>query len=225
MKKYFALIISVIVILTCFTACKPKLKGGELVTDLDGKGYAAVTKEGGGIVRDDAGNLVVLVTDKNGKNVKGENGEYQTDTIAIDHALVVGNRIECANYAITIPNGWRDSLSYSDLVLKKDNSEDQIRLMSTNTKKLSEVMEGSSTLIDNMKNQYSDSVYTNKAVSVCNLEGSLISLFIPKTASGVPAYFGYIFFDRGGMVYTCMLSSDKDISEDAINILNSIEFR
>ena len=77
MKKYFALIISVIVILTCFTACKPKLKDGVLVTDAAGKGYAAVTQEGGGAARDDAGNLVVLVTDKNGKNVKGDNGEYR----------------------------------------------------------------------------------------------------------------------------------------------------
>ena len=64
MKKYFALIISVIVILTCFTACKPKLKDGVLVTDAAGKGYAAVTQEGGGAARDDAGNLVVLVTDE-----------------------------------------------------------------------------------------------------------------------------------------------------------------
>ncbi|MCI5841537.1 MAG: hypothetical protein MRZ96_06620 [Clostridium sp.] len=228
MKKYFALIISVIVILTCFTACKPKLKDGVLVTDAAGKGYAAVTQEGGGAARDDAGNLVVLVTDKNGKNVKGDNGEYQTDAIALDHAVVIGNRIECPNYSIAIPSGWSDSMSYSDLILKKDNSEDQIKLMSSSGKKLSAVMQDTSKLIDAVKSKFSDCVYTNKQVTVNGGEATLISVYVPNNSSGTATYIGYIFYEHGGTVYTCMITSDSDMGarlDDVIAILDTIEYR
>ena len=53
MKKYFALILCALTVLTCFTACAPK---AELVD-----GYAAVTKEDGGVIRDQAGNITQYV--------------------------------------------------------------------------------------------------------------------------------------------------------------------
>ena len=126
MKKYFALIIAIMVILTCFTACKPKIKDGALVTNQAGENFAAVTKAGGGVIVDDAGNLVVLVTDEDGRNVKGDNGEYATNKVALEHALVIGNRVECEKYAITIPDGWSDAKSFNGLNLMRDGSDDVI---------------------------------------------------------------------------------------------------
>ena len=95
MKKIFALTFAAMIILTCFTACKPKIKNGIVIQNQAGDSYAAVTKTDGGIARDDAGNVILLVTDANGKNVKDANGEYATKIVALDSALVVGDVIEC----------------------------------------------------------------------------------------------------------------------------------
>lgn len=228
MKKYFALIISVIVILTCFTACKPKLKGGEVVTNAAGQGFAAVTKEGGGIARDEAGNLIVLVTDAKGRNVKGENGEYQTNAIAIEHALVIGNRIECPDFAIEIPSGWSDSMSFNDLVIKKDGSEDTVKIHTDRNASFSSVIETSAKVIDAIKSGYGNTVLENKGIKVGENDAQFISAFVPDNGEGVASYLGYIFFNHGSVVYTCMVMSNRDMSADIdsiVKILSTIEFK
>ena len=82
-----------------------------------GEMMAVVTSPDGGIVRDEAGNIIVLVTDENGKNVKGENGEYKTNAIAMDHAIVLGRRVEAENYSVEIGDisieTYRDNADYS----------------------------------------------------------------------------------------------------------------
>lgn len=229
MKKYFALIITAVVILTCFTACKPKIKDGTLVTDAAGKAFAAVTEQNGAAARDEAGNIILLVTDANGRNVKDENGEYKTEAIAIDHALVIGTRIECPYFSIEIPEGWSDSMSYSDLILSNNSNEEEIiKVMTFRDKKLSTVMEEASSIIDTINTTFSDCVYTNKQVKVCGFDGTLVSAFVPNNSSGGSTYMGYIFFERNNIVYSCMLASDTDMGErldDILGILNTIQFR
>lgn len=229
MKKYFAIIISIIVVLTCFTACKPKIKDGTLVTDAGGQAYAAVTEADGGIARDDAGNVILLVTDEHGKNVRGDDGKYVTQAVMLDHALVMGNRIECPDFSIAIPDGWRGNSSYADLVLTNNsNSEEMIKVMYTRGKKLSEIMEDTSGIIDTIKTMFSDCVYTNKAVKVCGFDGTLVSAYVPKNTSGTSTYMGYIFFERNSVVYTCLIAGDSNMNDrldEVLEILNSINFR
>ena len=74
MKKYFALIISVIVILTCFTACKPKLKGGEVVTNAAGEGFAAVTNPKFEVYADKAGEFRFRLKARNGEIIATSEG-------------------------------------------------------------------------------------------------------------------------------------------------------
>ncbi len=227
MKKYFALIVSIILILTCFTACKPKLKGGLVVSDAGGENFAAVTNENGGIARDEAGNLVVLVTDSNGRNVKDENGEYQTNAVAIQRPIVMGRRIECPLYAINIPDGWSDNLTASDLIIKKDNSADQIKIITAGDAELNTVMQASQMLLENANKKYDDSVYANKTIKIGKLDANFISLYIPEATSGKSIYYGYMFFTQAGKVYTVMLTSDRDMTGDIdkiVDILETIEF-
>lgn len=228
MKKYFALIISMLVIITCFTACKPKLKGGNYITNAAGDGYAAVTKEDGGIVRDGAGNLIVLVTDENGKNVKDKNGEYQTNAVALEHALVIGDRIECRDFAIQIPSGWEDSLSFSDLVIKKTGTEDIIKISSTRDASLSTIIDDTnSSLLNTIKAQFDNEVSENKGITIKDIEAHFLSVFVPDNGTGTSSYLGYIFFENNGIVYTCMLTSNRDLSsqlDEITNILGTIEF-
>lgn len=227
MKKYFALIITFILILTCFTACKPKLKGGMVISNGSGDEYAAVTKTDGSIIRDEAGNLVVLVTDSNGKNVKTDSGEYQTNVIALERPIVIGRRIECPNYAINIPDGWSDNYTSSDLIITKDGTNDQIKIITAGDISLTTAIQGSQEIIDSASSKFSDSVISNQGVKIGDIEGDYVSVFIPDTGSGTATFLGYIFFKQNNDVYSVMLTSDRNIGENLdefIDILETIEF-
>ena len=234
MKKYFALIISVIIILTCFTACKGKIKDGAIVSDQMGGNYAAVTQEDGNVVIDQGGNIVVLVTDENGRNVKDENGENKTNKVALDHALVIGNRVECEKYFINIPNGWSNASSFTGLSIKRDGTEDVI-VINEREGDISTAMSGTQSALNIARSSFENTVYENKSVKVGDMDAQFISLYIPDNgtvdANGNPvaSYMGYIFFENAGTVYTARISSvTSNMSEDLdeiLGILGTIEFR
>ena len=234
MKKYFALIITAIVILTCFTACKPKIKDGAIVTNQAGENFAAVTQADGNVVIDDSGNIVVLVTNEDGKNVKDENGEYATNKVALDHALVIGNRVECEKYFINIPNGWSNASSFNGLSIKRDGTEDVI-VINERESTIDEAMSGTLSAINIAKNAYANTVYENKGVKVGEMDAQFVSLYIPdngtvdENGTPVSSYMGFIFFQHNGTVYTARISSTtSNMSEnldEILGILGTIEFR
>lgn len=228
MKKILALTIAAMVILTCFTACKPKIKNGEIVTNAAGENIAIATKADGGLQRDDSGNIIVLVTDEDGKNVKDENGEYATKAIALEHALVIGNQIECADYAIRIPNGWSDSMSFTELIIKKDGTEDTLSIANERGGSVKEALEQANKMIDNMKTAFAGTVTENKKIEVLGKEANFISGYLADNGTGSGSYIGFVIFEAENSVFTCNLISNRNMSEnldDYIDILNTVEFR
>ncbi len=226
MKKYFALIISLLVILTCFTACKPKIKNGTVLTDAGGNQYAAVTQEDGGIARDAAGNLLVLVTDANGKNVKGDDGEYLTNPVAIKNAIVIGNQVECKEFSVTIPDGWSNAHSTTGLSITKDNS-DRALVINPVEGTLDDAVSPVLQLINAMQSTYPDTVYVNTTEDLGNYETKFISAFVPDTGTS-PSYLAYYFFKHNNTVYSCRITAAQDISNDLgefKDIINSVQFR
>lgn len=227
MKKYFALALTFILIFTCFTACKPKIKNGAVVTNAAGENYAAVTEADGGIVRDGAGNLVVLVTDEDGRNVKGDNGEYQTNAVAIDHALVIGDTIEMPQYSIQIPAGWSDSLSFADLCLSKDGTADKFTISVIEDESLTDVAAERSSIINKTQATFAGSTIETKNISFGEIENALFySVYVPD-ANGAQVYLAFIIFERAGNVFSCMVNSNTDISStipEITEILSTIKF-
>lgn len=215
-----------LVILTCFTACKPKLKNGTVLTDAGGQAYAAVTQENGGIARDEAGNLIVLVTDANGENVKGDDGEYLTNPVAIKNAIVIGNQVECKDFSVTIPDGWSNAHSTTGLSITKDNTKEAL-VIETKDKSLDEAASDVTQLIGLMRSTYPDTVYVNTTDKVGDIEAMFISAFVPDTGT-TPSYLAYYFFEHNGDVYSCRITSDRDISNELDQfkeIISSIQFR
>ncbi len=228
MKKIFALTVAAMIILTCFTACKPKIKNGAIISDAAGENIAAATQADGSIQRDDSGNIIVLVTDEDGRNVKNENGEYETKAVALEHALVIGNQIECADYAIRIPDGWSDSMSYTELIIKKDGTEDTLSIANERGASLKDTLELASSVYTNMQANYPASVIENKTIEILGMEANFLSGYLADNGTGKGSYIAYILFEHENSVYTCNLISDRNMSEnldDYIDILNTIEFR
>lgn len=226
MKKYFALILTFVLIFTCFTACKPTIKEGVLVTEFGGKEIAAVTEADGGLKRDEAGNLIVLVTDEHGRNVKDDNGEYATNPVAIDHALVIGNTIEMPEYSIQIPNGWSNSVSFENLVLQKDGTADVLTISVIDDKSLASVAQERSSVITMATSTYENVVSETKSVKIGDKDASFYSAYVPD-ANGSQVYLCYIIFEHVGDVYSCMLNSNADISStipEVLEILGTIDY-
>ncbi len=232
MKKIFALSISIILILTCFAGCKAKLKNGAVITNAAGENFAAVTKADGGIQRDKAGNLLVLVTDEDGRNVKGDGGEYLTNPVALEHALVVGNRVECNEYSVVIPNGWSNANSFNGMNVTKDGSLDALFIEAKDTP-VDDLMATTNSILSIMKTNYDNTVYENSAITIGDIEAQFMSVFVPDNGatpeSGNPSssYVAYIFFEQGNHSYSCRITSDRNMNDDLgeiTDIIESIEF-
>lgn len=227
MKKYFALILTFILIFTCFTACKPTLKEGTLITNAAGENFAAVTEADGGIVRDDAGNLVVLATDEDGRNIK-ENGEYQTKAVAIEHALIIGDTIEMPEFSIQIPEGWSDSLSFENLVLSRDGTADKLTISVIEDKSIEDVASERSSIIKITETNFPGTVTETKTVSFGEIKDALFySAYVAEAGDGASVYLAFIIFEHANDVYACMINSNADISAtipEITEILATINF-
>lgn len=227
MKKYFALILTFVIILTCFAACKPTIKEGAVVTEFGGKNHAVVTEADGGIKRDEAGNLIVLVTDENGRQVKGDNGEYQTNPVGLEHALVIGDTIEMPEYSIQIPNGWSNNVSYEDLVIKRNDSADTLTISVIKDETFAQVAKSRNSVINLTKSYYENVVTETRTEKIGETDATILSAFVPSADGGPAVYMCYILFEHNGDVYSCMLNSNADVSStipEIIEILGTIKY-
>lgn len=235
MKKIFALIICAVIVLTCFTACKPK---ADVITDAANNHYAAVTEDNGGLVRDQAGNIIVHVTDANGRQVEGEDGEPVTTPLALEHAIVVGNRVEAPLYSITIPNGWSDKLTVTDLDIMKDGTKDNLRIAVVKDTSYNDLLSSRSSTINLVASNYPASETGNKAITLKNgTEANYMYGWVEDTGvreddgkgnlTILSSFIGFIIFEHAGDLYCCSLTSNQNMNEDIddiIDILDSIEF-
>lgn len=217
MKRFIALIITFVVILTCFAGCK-KGEPVESYTDFAGEAIPAVTKEGGNIVRDDTGNVVVYVTDPNGNTVEGENGEPETQAQAVEHAIVTGTRIEMPDYALNIPDGWSNVASYDVLNIVKDDIT--FTIMTNRKAKLADMQKAHDTLVS----ASATGEVTKTTQKIAGQDATVAYTF--STMKG-NIFVGYIDFMYQGVVFSVQVSANSDISSswnEIVSIVNTIEF-
>ena len=224
MKKTFALIIAFVVILTCFAGCKKgSFEGGVVATNWKGENMAVVTKENGGIVRNEAGNVIILPTDENGYNIKDDKGEIVTQAVAIEHAIVINNRIEMADFAIEIPKGWADQKSWKDLIITKEGSTDIITITPDRTGKKADIEAADSKIIDAVK--LAGGTMENKTIKVAGVDASFVAGFAKTSSADV--YVAFVVFSYNGVVYNCRIDANHDLTasiDEYIAILDTIEF-
>ena len=228
MKKITAVFVIFAIAACVFTACAKKPQGIEHVTVQGGDTLDLVTKEGGGLDRDEDNNIIVVVTDDNGKAVTEKGGEQVTSALDLKTALVYDNRIEFNNYYIDIPKGWSDSSSYNTTSIKKNNSDDAIEIMryedSAFEKKYSDIKQFYSASCG----MYPDAVTEDKGIKIGDMDCTRYELFIPKTSNDKPLYTCYVLIERDDALYSVMITATRDLREDfgeAEKILNSIQFK
>lgn len=234
MKKYLALFISAIIILATFAGCKK----AETIKTADNKEIPAVTQENGGVIRDEAGNLIVYVTEANGNLTKGEDGEYVTTPVALERPIVVGRRVEAPLYSINIPNGWSDKLTVTDLDIIRDGTKDNLRIAIVKDADMNKTLEQRTSVVNLAKNNYPTAESANKKIALENgIEAQYMYTWVDDTGvreddgkgnlTVISSFIGFIVFEYKGDIYSCNLSSNQNMNEDIdeiIDILNTIEF-
>ncbi len=234
MKKYLALFISAIIILATFAGCKK----AETIKTADNKEIPAVTQKDGGVIRDEAGNLIVYVTEANGRLTKGEDGEYVTSPVALERPIVVGRRVEAPLYSINIPNGWSDKLTVTDLDIVRDGTKDNLRIAIIKDTNMNDTLEQRTSVINLAKNNYPSAESNNKQITLENgINAQYMYTWVDDTGvreddgkgnlTVISSFIGFIVFEYKGDIYSCNLSSNQNMNEDIdeiIDILNTIEF-
>lgn len=234
MKKYVALILAAVTFVTCFAACK-KPDG---INTADSRVHAVVTDDNGELLVDEAGNAIYYVTDENGYMVKDENGEYATKRISIKDALVVGRQINCKTYKLTIPDGWSDSMSYTDLIIQKDGTKDKIKIMLTEGDTVENVMETKTSVINIAKSKFPSAESGAKEIKITDeITAQYTYVYVEDTGTRIEeedgsltvvgSFAGFIFIQHKDDVYSCMLTSYDNMNEqldDIVKILGTIEF-
>ena len=179
-------------------------------------------------------NKIIEVTDENGKNVKDDNGEYETKPIALKHALVIGDRIECPKFSLVIPKGWSNKMSFADLIITRDGTKDVVKISTTEGKTSVELSNEKVKALNNIKSLYPGSEFGAREVSIRDdIKGEFSYVYVADTGARdeelniLSSYVGFIVFRNGSSVYSCMITSDRDVSDqidEIVEILGTMEF-
>lgn len=227
MKKSIAVIICLTVLITCFASCGTKTEGGEVVTDFGNNAVAVVTDANGAAQRDESGNLIVLVTDADGKNVKDENGEYATESITLNHVVVVGDTVETQYYSIKIPDNWEYNVT-SFVDLKFDNAQgDKISITARPGVSVTELMQGN-TLLDAVDAANPGCKEINSSVNIAGEDCPFVGRYVENAETGSSSFLGFIYFAHGETSFSCMVTGSRDVSVDADEIgaiLGTIQYK
>ncbi len=227
MKKSIAIIICLAVITICLAACGTKTEGGEVVTDFGNNPVAVVTNADGGAQRDEDGNLIVLVTDADGKNVKDENGEFATESITLNHVVVVGDTVETQYYSIKIPDKWKYNVT-SFVDLKFDNDKgDKISISAKPGLSASQLRE-ENPILNTVDSNFPDCKKVNSSVNIAGEEYPFTARYVVNEESGEGSYLGFIFFEHEDNAFSCMITGSRDITDDIEDIgaiLGTIQYK
>lgn len=226
MKKYIAAALALMLVACVFTACGKKPKGTEAVTIEGGSTLAVVTKEDGGLDRNEHGDIMMVVTEENGNVVTDAAGEQETTRVNLKTAFVYDNKIEFEDYYLEIPDGWSNSSSWSDLVISKDGSDERISIMRSEEKTLEEAFSGTQEMFDKITEMNPKAVQKKSGVKIGDDTITLLSCYSETKED--KTYLAYGYLEKDGALYTFMISAKRDLSEDFSEIekiLNSVEFK
>ena len=226
MKKYIAIAFSLMMLVCIFTACSKKPSGTEAVTIEGGSTLAVLTREDGQLERNEAGDIMMVVTEENGKAVTDKNGEQETTRVNLKTAFVYDNRIEFEHYYLEIPDGWSNQVSYTDLGISKDGSDESLKIMRSEEKTLEKAFSGTQEMFDKITEMNPKAVQKKTGIKIGDDTGTLLSCYSETDEN--KTYLAYAFYEYDGALYTFMITANHDLTDNLSEIemiISSVEFK
>lgn len=221
-NKIIAVICVVLMLATLFAACGKKV----IIEGKNGQEYVAMTDEEGNTVLNESGEIVVYVTDDRGKYVKDANGEPQTNTVTFPNVAVGKDKIETADYVLTIPEGWiSDS---NGVIYQKDH--DQIRLFISKSGRLEtgesldsffatqkqygeQIAESLKEAFPNLKTDAYQATLTQQ-----NLDCRYIECMIKDDSETIQYHSITLYFVHDNEIFTVAYTNEGD-AEESVDVL------
>lgn len=210
-KKVVALFIVFVLMLGLFGACKKATKG-IVITDNEGKTRVLATNDKGETMTDEANNLIILVTDFDGKE--------ETQRVAMPDSYVSGKTIQTKKYTVLIPKGWEQDSGLGDVKLIHKKTDGEINLVTMDGKTLEYAIDSMEQFAESIKDE-GGTVEVAQA-TICGVEAAKYSL--ENADTGIITFY---IFEKNGTVYsfyTAATNENKD-SVDFEAIINSIVFK
>ncbi len=130
MNKRFIAIISLVVVLVAVILTVVIVDNKkEIYVDKDGVEHWVYVDDYGHTALNEYGEVLVYMTDANGRRQKDENGEYLMGGVEFPSQIIDGNTFETPDYRITMPKEWE--LQEDGVFRHKKNEDIQLRISKT----------------------------------------------------------------------------------------------
>ena len=213
MRIKIAALLLVFTLMFCvFAACKRDKVNGIAVVDNEGTSRVLATNDNGETMTDDAGNLIIVVTNADGKE--------ETQRVAPPDYYVKGNIIETPKYTVTIPKGWEQSTGLGDVRLIHTDTKSELNLVTLIGKTLEDGLASAEEVMGLMRNE--GGTVETAQTTICGVEATKYS--ISKSDSGAVTFY---IFEKNGTVYSfySVAAGENGESIDFETLINSIQFK
>jgi hypothetical protein len=210
-KRYFIFLLAFFLMLFAFAACKKAEKNGIPIIDDKGTTRVLATNDSGETMTDDAGNLIIVVTDNA--------GNAETQRVAPPDYYQYGDTIETPKYSLTIPKGWEKTGSGKDVRLSHPATNSELNLVTMDGKTYEDALDSAEQVAELFKAE--GTVETTDAV-ICGVDAIKYSMTKPDAGNAV-----FYIFEKNATVYSfySVILKENEDSIDAEAIFNSIVFK
>lgn len=191
------------------------------VTNISGDEFYVVTDADGNARRDGEGNILLYATDSQGNPIADV-----TEAKPLNGALAVGKRIEMPRFRITLPDGWTDAKSMTEVNIGNPETLDMITVSVSQGESAEEKLKEIDSTLNSVKKRNDSAQVGSEEITVGGEKA--VYKYVSVNNETTSVYLGFVVFTHGEDVYDCRLTADRSISaeefSEMIDILRTIEF-
>jgi len=220
-KKYFAVFLLFIFVLSVFAACI-KANPGIIITGSDGKTRVLATNDNGETMTDSAGNIIIVMTDAKGKAARDKNGDQVTQKVSPPDYYIYNKVIEGPKFSVAIPEGWEQS-DASNIRLKKTSTNAELNLMVEDGQTLAQVKDAVEEFMDKAAAEDPDAVFKVETIKLCGVSATMYLYDSEKYTARMVFYV----LEKNGtdFLFQGAVGNEYKESVDFESVINTIKFK
>lgn len=220
-KKYFAVFLLFIFVLSVFAACI-KANPGIIITGSDGKTRVLATNDNGETMTDSAGNIIIVMTDAKGKAARDKNGDQVTQKVSPPNYYIYNKVIEGPKFSVAIPEGWEQS-DASNIRLKKTSTNAELNLMVEDGQTLAQVKDAVDEFMDKAAAEDPNAVFKDKTLKLCGVSATMYLYDSEKYSARMVFYV----LEKNGtdFLFQGAVGNEYKESVDFESVINTIKFK